>query len=388
MSNNNQQLFNRIDAILDGIDRQEDGPKGGWWHTEDGARVGRIRLWELKEAIQEHLITVAGTACAGAAKPEPIPVDLAALHDPDFSDGLSPIEHLNRLSGVAPTPAPLPTGKSAGRRLPIHKSCPANGCSVCRDHLPCARLERLKQVAPAPVLPKPSTRDDLDSLCGPPTLKDVEAASAQPAALAQPAEGPGPVALGRSGLTPDEIEASFRDWWKDRHGSAYFGAVPLSAVIEWTQFALARHGCPPLQEPDHASLIAFAHGREPWATWLKPGGCLESAHCELGDLMMAVLARHARPAFHPVPVSERLPGPEDCTPWRDDPTAQPWCWAAKDVDGWEWIQLSMGHLHGNPGGIMPGHGYTHWAPWWALPLPGGHSSGATEEAWEGQPCSP
>jgi hypothetical protein len=93
---NSDQLFNRIDTILDGIDRQEDDPKGGWWHTEDGARVGRIKLRELKEAIQEHLITV-----AGSARPEPFPVDLDALHDPDFSDGLSPIEHLNRLSGVA-----------------------------------------------------------------------------------------------------------------------------------------------------------------------------------------------------------------------------------------------------------------------------------------------
>jgi hypothetical protein len=132
-------------------------------------------------------------------------------------------------------------------------------------------------------------------------------------------------------LTPEEIEASFRDWWKDRYGSAYFGAVPLAAVIEWTQFALARYG---------------------------------------------------RPTFQPIPASERLPGPDDCTPWRNDPTAQHWCWAAKDVDGWEWIQLSMGHLHGNLGGIMPGHGYTHWAPWWAIPLPGSHSPGATEDAGE------
>jgi hypothetical protein len=48
--------------------------------------------------------------------------------------------------------------------------------------------------------------------------------------------------------------------------------------------------------PDHASLIAFAYGREPWATWLKIGGCLESAHCELSDLMADVLARWGRPA--------------------------------------------------------------------------------------------
>jgi hypothetical protein len=52
--------------------------------------------------------------------------------------------------------------------------------------------------------------------------------------------------------------------------------------------------------PDHASLIAFAYGREPWATWLKTGGCLESAHSELTDLITDVLARWGHPT-PPVP---------------------------------------------------------------------------------------
>jgi hypothetical protein len=178
-------------------------------------------------------------------------------------------------------------------------------------------------------------------------------------------------------LTPDEIKASFRDWSKKRHG---FESEPFDAVIEWTQFALARHGCPPLQEPDHASLIAFAHGREPWATWLKPGGCLSSAHCELSALLLAVLARYGRPAFQPIPIASALPGPEDCTPWSDDPDSQSWCWVAKGLDGeWEWMQLSMDHFHSYLGRIMPGQGYTHWAPWWAIPLPG-----VTEEVGEEQ----
>jgi hypothetical protein len=71
MSTSNQ-LFNRIDAILDGIDRQEDDPKGGWWHTEDGARLGRIKLWELKEAIQEQLNRVCGVA---PSNPAPLPTE-------------------------------------------------------------------------------------------------------------------------------------------------------------------------------------------------------------------------------------------------------------------------------------------------------------------------
>jgi hypothetical protein len=58
--------------------------------------------------------------------------------------------------------------------------------------------------------------------------------------------------------------------------------------------------------PDHVNLIAFAYSKEPWATWLKTGGCLESAHCELSDLMLAVLARFGRPAIEPAPEPEVL----------------------------------------------------------------------------------
>jgi hypothetical protein len=47
--------------------------------------------------------------------------------------------------------------------------------------------------------------------------------------------------------------------------------------------------------PDHVNLMCFAFEREPWATWLRRGGCLESAHCELSDLMLAVLARWGTP---------------------------------------------------------------------------------------------
>ena len=63
--------------------------------------------------------------------------------------------------------------------------------------------------------------------------------------------------------------------------------------------ALATPPPEPLSWPDHWNLIALAFGREPWATWLQPGGCLESAHRELSDLMLAVLAHWGRPATPP-----------------------------------------------------------------------------------------
>ncbi len=88
-------------------------------------------------------------------------------------------------------------------------------------------------------------------------------------------------------------------------------------------------------------------------------------------IRVAELLQRSQP-IEPVPVSERLPGPEDCAPWPDEPDATPWCWAAKCVDGgWEWTQLAMLGLGSDTlGRIIAGGGWTHWAPHWALPVPG------------------
>jgi len=50
-----EKLFIELDQLLYGIDRHSDHPEGGWWETVDGARVGRIKLRELKELITRHL---------------------------------------------------------------------------------------------------------------------------------------------------------------------------------------------------------------------------------------------------------------------------------------------------------------------------------------------
>ena len=91
----------------------------------------------------------------------------------------------------------------------------------------------------------------------------------------------------------------------------------------------------------------------------------------------ALLARWGRPAVEPVPVAERLPGPEDCAPWPDEPDAAPWAWAAKCVaGGWEWAQLSMlGMGSDSLARSVAGGGWTHWAPHWALPVPQEGSDG-------------
>lgn len=58
-------LFLKIDALLDGMDRVDSDPKGGWWATGDGAKFGRIKLRELKELIAEHQ--------QGSVSVEPLP---------------------------------------------------------------------------------------------------------------------------------------------------------------------------------------------------------------------------------------------------------------------------------------------------------------------------
>ncbi len=71
----------------------------------------------------------------------------------------------------------------------------------------------------------------------------------------------------------------------------------------------------------------------------------------------AVLDRWGRPAIEPVPVSKRLPGPEDCD-------AEGRCWfgtPSSYVMVANWVYEKAEHLRS---------WNTHWAPHWALPLPG------------------
>ncbi len=77
--------------------------------------------------------------------------------------------------------------------------------------------------------------------------------------------------------------------------------------------------------------------------------CLTAEAGELLAYARAVLARWGRPAIKPVPVSERLPGPEDC-----DAEGMCWWWCHRH-ESWE-FHSSQDH-------------YMHWLPHWALPVP-------------------
>ena len=64
----------------------------------------------------------------------------------------------------------------------------------------------------------------------------------------------------------------------------------------------------------------------------------------------AVLARWARPAIEPVPIAERLPGPEDCD-------AEGCCWvASEDCPAWHRVSRHFDAWH-------------YWLPHHALPVP-------------------
>jgi hypothetical protein len=75
------------------------------------------------------------------------------------------------------------------------------------------------------------------------------------------------------------------------------------------------------------------------------------------DFARAVLDRWGRPAIEPVPVSERLPGPEDC-----DAEGRCWlCTPSSYVMVANWVYEKAEQLRS---------WNTHWAPHWALPVPG------------------
>ena len=74
------------------------------------------------------------------------------------------------------------------------------------------------------------------------------------------------------------------------------------------------------------------------------------------EIARAVLAHWGRPALTPIPVSERLPGPEEC-----DEHGRCWAWNPESL-WWDYWQPKFIRMNaGDP--------YTHWLPGDAIPLP-------------------
>ena len=81
------------------------------------------------------------------------------------------------------------------------------------------------------------------------------------------------------------------------------------------------------------------------------------------DNARAILARWGNPAPQPVPVSERLPGPEDC-----DVEGRCWLWERYcGYSGCKWALVDRTWSLSQSDEDLSV--YTHWLPFHALPLP-------------------
>ena len=212
----------RIIALSSNPGQVEPGPFSEHDLREQwNAQADEFNQWESLDSCEQLAWAQTRAIAADRFLPpvaKPTPVDLAALHDPNFSGGLTPDQHLDVLWGgpdprVTATPAP--------------------------EEPETERVLRLAAI-----------------------IREVD-------------------------LMPDAKTLVLGD------------AALAEAILAHPEFSDCHDGPAALPAPDHVNLIGFAFGREPWATWLRQGGCLESAHCELSDLMLAVLAKWGRPAALP-----------------------------------------------------------------------------------------
>ena len=129
--------------------------------------------------------------------------------------------------------------------------------------------------------------------------------------------------------------------WAERTSAHY--VVPPHVILR-ARAALAA----PEQGPTDEELIELANNH---------GVSMQ----DIGILTSTVLARWGRPAVEPVPVAERLPGPEDL----DD---QGRCWW---LDRWQRHngEIATVWLFRRPDDWAPIPRPIDWAPHWALPVP-------------------
>jgi hypothetical protein len=104
----------------------------------------------------------------------------------------------------------------------------------------------------------------------------------------------------------------------------------------------------PLEEMDPE-----VHG---WRRCFKPD--------EFGETIRAALARFGRPAIEPVPVSERLPEPEDCCQHPRRKSGE-WCWGQERARTSHGLRAVWRFMNREDIAVEA----EAWAPWWAIPLP-------------------
>jgi hypothetical protein len=179
------------------------------------------------------------------------------------------------------------------------------------------------------------------------------------AALAQP-EPQGPSEL--------ELETIELKLWDKHRTKGYMGEEfmydnDFSAALDEYRGLLAQ---PEPQGPTQAELRTFACK---W--WHSFGFVKNKATCtwvidqiapeHFVDFSRDLLARWGRPAIEPVPVSERLPVPEDC-----DAEGRCWFFHTSTIGGNEWFLSQLPKVSE----WYRWQSITHWLPHGALPVPG------------------
>jgi len=155
-------------------------------------------------------------------------------------------------------------------------------------------------------------------------------------------------------LPADQWEAileAVQDHWDEGPRGEGWQSSRLSAASAALSTALAEPE--PEGVSDDQALADFT-------SWLvreiPPGTVISNPAWWAPHIARAILTRYARPAIEPVPVSERLPEPEDCDESGLTCNGGGWCW---------WFEQSSQMWVAD---FYSSH-YTHWLPAHALPVP-------------------
>ena len=130
--------------------------------------------------------------------------------------------------------------------------------------------------------------------------------------------------------------------------SAFELTEKLMDAMAATNAALAQ---PEPQGVRQEAILDWLRNDESWGTIVAPKSW-RTQDDKLLNLLLRAIAHFGRPTIQPVPVSERLPGVEDC-----DSEGRCWFWC-KAVKTWDFRSRNRQMVHDN-----------HWLPHWALPVP-------------------
>jgi len=155
-----------------------------------------------------------------------------------------------------------------------------------------------------------------------------------------------------------ELVAALKEWTEYEQPCTKEDDTDLAQARRLVQRAYALLAQPEPQGPTDEEINDW-HGRCADLSRLGEADhywAFDLRHDEVAGVVRAVLARWGRPAIEPVPVAERLPGPEDCD-------AEGRCWfytPSSHVMNANWVYRKAEHRRSWD---------THWAPHWALPVP-------------------